>query len=307
MIVSIFDRQPLHPIVKEHALIRSVLLSCPMTTQAIISLIALLLILVAVVFRVLFWPHMRITRIQKRAFPESWHQTLIDRLPFVARVPLAEQEQLKFLIKVFLADKEFYGCAGQEIDDDIRVTVAAQACLLLLNQDRTPYPNLDSILIYPSTFVATREVANELGLVSTNHIAMLGESWSQGKVVLAWDNVKKGVMNLQDGQNVVLHEFAHQLDHESGSTNGAPVLNTRGAYRSWAHVFSEEFEELQKDAMRGRHSLLDHYGATNPAEFFAVATETFFERPKEMAAYHQELYQQLKDYYKLDPGEWQQP
>ena len=278
-----------------------------MTTQAIISLVALLLILVAVVFRVLFWPRMRITRIQKRAFPESWHQTLIDRLPFVARIPLAEQEQLKFLIKVFLADKEFYGCAGQEIDDDIRVTVAAQACLLLLNQDRTPYPNLDSILIYPSTFVATREVANELGLVSTNHIAMLGESWSQGKVVLAWDNVKKGVMNLQDGQNVVLHEFAHQLDHESGSTNGAPVLNTRGAYRSWAHVFSEEFEELQKDAVRERHSLLDHYGATNPAEFFAVATETFFERPKEMAAYHQELYQQLKDYYKLDPEEWQQP
>ena len=277
-----------------------------MTTQAIISLLVLLLILVAVVFRVLFWPRIRITRIQKRAFPESWHQKLIDRLPFVARIPLAEQEQLKFLIKVFLADKEFYGCAGQEIDDDIRVTVAAQACLLLLNQNRTPYPNLDSILIYPSTFVATREVANELGLVSTNHIAMLGESWSQGKVVLAWDNVKKGVMNLQDGQNVVLHEFAHQLDHESGSTNGAPVLNTRGAYRSWAHVFSEEFEELQKDAVRGRHSLLDHYGATNPAEFFAVATETFFERPKEMAAYHQELYQQLKNYYKLDPGQWQQ-
>jgi len=247
---------------------------------------------------------MRIARIQKRAFPDPWQQTLIDRLPFVANIPLAEREQLKFLIKVFLADKKFYGCAGQEINDDIRVTVAAQACLLLLNQDRTPYPDLDSILIYPSTFVATREVANELGLVSTNHIAMLGESWSQGKVVLAWDNVKKGVMNLQDGQNVVLHEFAHQLDHESGSTNGAPVLNTRGAYRSWAHVFSEEFEELQKDAVRGRHSLLDHYGATNPAEFFAVATETFFERPKEMAAYHQELYQQLKDYYKLDPRNW---
>ena len=277
-----------------------------MTTQSTLSLLALLLILVAVVFLVVFWPRMRITRIQKQAFPELWQKTLIARLPFIGRIPLAEQQQLKYLIKVFLADKKFYGCAGQEIDDDIRVTVAAQACLLLLNQDRTPYPDLDSILIYPSTFVATREVANELGLVSTNHIAMLGESWSQGKVVLAWDNVNKGVMNLQDGQNVVLHEFAHQLDHESGSTNGAPVLNTRGAYRSWAHIFSEEFEELQKDAERGRHSLLDHYGATNPAEFFAVATETFFERPKEMAAYHQELYQQLKNYYKLDPGKWQQ-
>jgi hypothetical protein len=275
-----------------------------MTTQAIISLLVLLLILAAVIFRVVFWPGIRITRIQKRPFPESWQQTLIDRLPFVAQIPLAEQEQLKFLIKVFLADKEFYGCAGQEINDDIRVTVAAQACLLLLNQDRIPYPDLDSILVYPSTFVATREVANELGLVSTNHIAMLGESWSQGKVVLAWDNVQKSVMNLQDGHNVVLHEFAHQLDHESGSTNGAPILSTRGAYKSWAHVFGEEFDELQKDAVRGRHSLLDHYGATNPAEFFAVATETFFERPREMAAYHQELYQQLKDYYQLDPGNW---
>lgn len=275
-----------------------------MTTQAIISLLILLLILATVLFRVIFWPRMRIARIQKKPFPEPWQQTLLDRLPFVVNIPHAEQQQLQFLIKLFLADKKFYGCAGQEIDDDIRVTVAAQACLLILNQGRTPYPDLESILIYPSTFVATREVANELGLVSTNHIAMLGESWSQGKVVLAWDNVQKGVINLQDGHNVVLHEFAHQLDHESGSTNGAPVLHTRGAYKSWAHIFSEEFEELQKDAVRGKQSLMDHYGATNPAEFFAVATETFFERPKEMAAYHQELYQQLKDYYKLDPGRW---
>lgn len=275
-----------------------------MTTQSILSLLVLLLILAAVIFRVVFWPRLRLSRIEKQTFPEPWQQTLIDRLPFVAKLPITDQKQLQLLIKIFLADKTFYGCAGQEIDDDIRVTVAAQACLLVLNQGRTPYPDLESILVYPSTFVATREVANELGLVSTNHIAMLGESWSQGKVVLAWDNVKKGVMNLQDGQNVVLHEFAHQLDHESGSTNGAPVLSTRGAYRSWAHSFSEEFEELQKDAARGRHSLMDHYGATNPAEFFAVATETFFERPKEMASHHQELYQQLKNYYKLDPGQW---
>ncbi|MEX0964220.1 MAG: M90 family metallopeptidase [Pseudohongiellaceae bacterium] len=275
-----------------------------MTTQATISLLVLLLILAAVVFRVAFWPQLRIARIRRQAFPVAWQQTLLARLPFIARIPLAQQQQLQFLIKVFLADKTFYGCAGQEINDDIRVTVAAQACLLLLNQDRIPYPDLDSILVYPSTFVATRDVADELGLVSTNHIAMLGESWSQGKIVLAWDDVEKGVMNLQDGHNVVLHEFAHQLDHESGSSNGAPVLSTRGAYKSWAPVFSEEFVELQEDAAQGRHSLLDHYGATNPAEFFAVATETFFERPGEMEAHHRELYQQLKDYYQLDPGQW---
>lgn len=276
-----------------------------MPLQSIIALSVILLILAGVIFRVVFWPRIRIAGINKQAFPETWQQTLLERLPFVAKMPAAEQEQLRLLIKVFLADKTFYGCAGQTIDDDIRVTVAAQACLLLLNQNRAPYPDLDSILVYPSTFVATREVANELGLVSTNHMALLGESWSQGKVVLAWDNVEQGVKNLQDGHNVVLHEFAHQLDHESGSTNGAPVLTTRGAYKSWAHVFSKEFEELQEDAEQGRKSLLDHYGATNPAEFFAVATETFFERPKEMARHHKELYQQLKQYYKLDPSAWQ--
>jgi MtfA peptidase len=275
-----------------------------MDTQSLVVLLSLLIIVVVTIFRLFFWPKIRVSRIQNQPFPQVWIDTLNSRLPFVAKMPSAQQEQLKLLIKLFLADKKFYGCAGQEINDDIRVTVAAQACLLLLNQNRAPYPELNSILIYPSTFVATRDVANEHGLVSTDHIAMLGESWSQGKVILAWDNVEKGVMNLQDGHNVVLHEFAHQLDHESGATNGAPILKTRGAYRSWAHVFSEEFDDLQKDAMRGRNSLLDHYGATNPAEFFAVATETFFERPNELAAHHQELFQQLEHFYKLNPSQW---
>jgi MtfA peptidase len=276
-----------------------------MATQTIISLLAIIFIVIAVIFWVVFWPRLRAVRIKSKAFPAAWQKILTRRLPFVANMTLAQQEQLQSLIKVFIADKAFYGCAGQVIDDDIRVTVAGQACLLLLNQDRMPYPGLHSILMYPSTFVATREVANELGLVSTSHIAMLGESWSQGKVILAWDNVEQGVLNLQDGHNVVLHEFAHQLDHESGSTNGAPLLSTRGAYKSWAHVFGEEFEDLQDDVVHGKQSLMDHYGATNPAEFFAVATETFFERPKEMAEHHQALFQQLKEYYKLDPSGWQ--
>lgn len=275
-----------------------------MTTQATLSLLALLLIVIATVFRVMLWPHLRIKRIQRRPFPDAWQRTINERLSFVAAFSSADQEQLRLLIKVFLADKTFYGRAGQQIDDEIRVTIAAQACLLVLRQNRIPYPDLNSILVYPSTFTATRQVADELGLVSTQHIAMLGESWSQGKVVLAWDSVEKGVINFNDGQNVVLHEFAHQLDHESGATNGAPLLKTRGGYQSWAHIFSDEFAELQQDARRGRRSLLDHYGATNPAEFFAVATETFFERPKELKAHHRELYDELRNYYGLEPGEW---
>ncbi len=275
-----------------------------MSTTAIFSLLALLLILAGVVFLVAFWPGIRLARIRRRSFPDSWMRIVQRRLPFFSSMPQPLQQQLQDLIKVFINDKSFVGCAGQEIDDEIRVTIAAQACLLLLNRGTDLYQHLQSILVYPSTFVARREVSNELGLVSDDHAVLLGESWSQGKVILAWDSVERGVRNLGDGHNVVLHEFAHQLDHESGASNGAPLLRTSGEYRSWAYVFSREFEELQHDSMMGTTSLLDHYGATNPAEFFAVATETFFERPEQMRHGHAELFAELKRFYQVDPAEW---
>ncbi len=276
-----------------------------MDPSSLITLFALLLIVLGVIFYVVFWPGIRLNRINQQPFPESWRAILRQRLPFYDRLPQAQQSRLQNLIKRFLIDHEFIGCAGLEIDDEIRVTVAAQACLLILNKKGYHYRRLKAILVYPSTFVATREVRDDLGLVSTTHTALLGESWDQGKVVLAWDNVEKGVRNLHDGRNVVLHEFAHQLDSESGAVNGAPVLQTRGAYKSWAHVFHKEFEELNRRASHHYNSLLDDYGATSPAEFFAVATETFFERPQEMATHHQELYRELAQYYQVDPGKWQ--
>jgi Mlc titration factor MtfA (ptsG expression regulator) len=214
------------------------------------------------------------------------------------------QNELKGLILVFLHDKRFVGCGGQEIDDEIRVTVAAQACLLLLNRANGVYPELRTVLVYPTTFIVRREVEDEFGLVSTDHAELLGESWGEGKVVLAWDSVDQGVRDPNDGYNVVLHEFAHQLDHETGATNGVPLLNTPGAYRSWARVLSGEFEALQLQAIHGQETLMDDYGATNPAEFFAVATETFFERPNEMRAGHAELFQELVNFYQVDPSEW---
>jgi Mlc titration factor MtfA (ptsG expression regulator) len=125
-------------------------------------------------------------------------------------------------------------------------------------------------------------------------------------VILAWDSVLRGARDFSDGQNVVLHEFAHQLDNENGSADGAPLLANASSYRSWARALSEEFSELQDDTRHGRRSLMDHYGATNPAEFFAVATETFFERPRQMAQNHAELFSVLKDYYRIDPGDWQE-
>lgn len=278
-----------------------------MAADSVVAMSVLLVVVAATIFYVGFWPRLRLRSIVSKPFPAAWRETVSKRLPFFKLFPEELQKRFENQIKVFVNDKQFIGCAGQKIDDEIRITIAAQACLLILNRSTNPYQKLNAVLVYPSTFVATRQVRDELGLVSTTQTAMLGESWSQGKVVLAWDNVEAGARNLTDGQNVVLHEFAHQLDNESGAHNGAPVLTTSGAYQSWAHVLTDEFQQLQKKAARGRQGLIDHYGATNPAEFFAVTTETFFERPKEMYHSHRELFEELARFYKLDPRDWSSP
>lgn len=263
-----------------------------------------LLLLVIVVFSALylfFWPRYRRRMIMRESFPREWQDVLERRLTIYSKLPPPLQSQLRDLIKVFIRDKSFVGCAGLEVTEEIKVVIASQACLLLLNHPSFEYPELRAIYVYPSAFRATREVRDELGLVSTQSRDLLGESWDTGKVVLAWDDVDKGIRNFSDGYNVVLHEFAHQLDHESGATNGAPLLYTRAAYKSWAYVLGREFEKLQSS--RG-NNIIDDYGATDPAEFFAVATETFFEEPAKLYEHHRELFEQLRDYYRLDPREW---
>ena len=139
---------------------------------------------------------------------------------------------------------------------------------------------------------------------SANRSVRLGESWGAGAVVLSWSNVKQGAFNFCDGHNVTMHEFAHQLDQEDGAADGAPILETRSAYSAWAKVFSKEFEQLQRNARKHKRSVFDAYGATNPAEFFAVATESFFEKPQQFQKKHPELYEELRGYYKVHPVEW---
>ncbi len=246
-------------------------------------------------------------------FPRAWVEILEQRLPPYRHLPPHLQTQLQQLVKMFVYEKTFIGCAGLEITDEIRVTIAAGACLLLLNRTTNEYHGLRWIYVYPSAFVAHQKMQDDAGVVSEGRVDLLGESWDNGKVILSWDDVEHGVSDFTDARNVVLHEFAHQLDHENGATDGAPILRSfrgqgsRGgesAYSIWAKVFSEEFAALQRDVQRGEHNLLDHYGATNPAEFFAVATETFFEKPHDMQLQHPALYTELKNYYQLDPTEW---
>jgi Mlc titration factor MtfA (ptsG expression regulator) len=265
-----------------------------------------LIAVVAAIAIALWVPRYRLKRALSAPFPEEWVEILERNIGIYRNLPMPLRLQLRQLIKQFLHQKHFSGAGGLEVTDEMRITIAAQACMLQLNRNSGLYAGLKYIIIYPSAFVVTRSETDASGVVSHGRKGLLGESWQNGKVILAWDNVLHGARNFVDGSNVVLHEFAHQLDSETGSTDGAPLLAGESSYRSWASALSGEYAVLQRDARSGRRSLLDHYGATNPAEFFAVATETFFEKPRRMARHHQELFEILQSYYKIDPREWQE-
>ena len=235
-------------------------------------------------------------RIRARPFSAAWREILKRRVPYVRSLPADLQLQLKQHIQVFLAEKPF--------TDEMRVTIAAQACLLLLNRPRGYYPNLRQILVYPGSFVVNRGHTDGSGVAHNGHQVLSGESWSQGQVILSWQDTLQGAAAPNNGQNVVIHEFAHQLDQETGSANGAPVLARRDYYARWAQVLGTEFAQLQARAAQGQASLLNDYGATDPAEFFAVASEVFFEQPQQLATQHPALFRELSQFYRLNPLSW---
>ena len=260
---------------------------------------------VVVAIALALWiPAWRMRRALKAPFPQAWIDILERNIGVYTDLPADLREQLRLKIKRFLHRKHFSGAAGLEVTDEMRVTIAAQACMLQLNRSGPLYPRLRYIIVYPSAFVTERSETDGSGLRHAGRRALLGESWSNGKVILAWDDVLRGARNFVDGRNVTLHEFSHQLDSEDGSTDGAPLLAGESSYRSWAAALSGAYRVLRARAHRGHRSLLDHYGATNPAEFFAVATETFFEQPVQMAGHHPELFEVLAAYYRIDPREW---
>ena len=242
-------------------------------------------------------------RLLAAAFPDEYREIIEKNVPLYRQLPDSLKEELGGHVNVILAEKRFEGCGGLEITDEIKVTIAAQASMLLLNRKARYFPKLRTILVYPHTYVA-KMVSSDGRVTIDGHSVRLGESWQNGPVVLSWDSVTGGTRNIADARNVVIHEFAHQLDQEDGVADGAPILERRSRYAAWASVLSEEYEALQNRKKKHRRSVMNKYGATNPAEFFAVATETFFEKPRQMKKRHPDLYDELKEYYKLDPEAW---
>lgn len=229
------------------------------------------------------------------AFKPEWQAIIQDAVPLYKYLPEALRLRLHQKIAYFIKHTHFEGGGGLELTDEMVLSVAAQACVLIMNKHQNRFPLLRSVLLYPSAFTH--------GASSDDTPMRLGESWDSGTVILSWNSVKRGARDVNDGQNVTFHEFAHQLDSSNGPTDGAPPLPTRGDYVQWARVLSKDFAELQEDAENRRKSLLDHYGASSPEEFFAVATEVFFEQPSKLRSQHPELYQEFVDYYEIDPAE----
>jgi MtfA peptidase len=251
-----------------------------------------------------FFKRQRRDAIRQQPFPPEWREVIEKRFVYFTHLPEADQQKLLELVQVFVAEKRFEGCGGLEITDEIRITISAQACLLLLNRDDEDfYPKMKTIFIYPHHYFATQKQIGTGGLVTEGPSGRLGESWYRGPVVLSWDDARNGAADHNDGHNVVFHEFAHQLDSESGQTNGAPLLDRKSQYIAWARVLGQEYSHLLDDIEHHRKTDIDPYGATNPAEFFAVTTECFFEKPEKLRRKHPALYDQLKTFYHQDPAD----
>ncbi|MFL0357420.1 zinc-dependent peptidase [Erythrobacter sp. GH1-10] len=236
-----------------------------------------------------------------RLTPEQ--RAVIARLvPITRRLPHDLRLKLEGKINLFLDQVTFRGNNGIEVTDDMRLSIAAQACLLIVNSP-VWYDTIRNVLIYPSAFVTRRDTHDGF-VVSEDRHAMLGESWARGPVILSWDQALHSGLDPEDGFNVVIHEFAHQLDALTGHTNGIPVLRKGQAYAGWEKAMLDAYHDHVERVESGRRTLIDPYGATNHEEFFAEAIVTFFERPQELRREVPALYAQFSQLLALDPADW---
>lgn len=257
------------------------------------------------------WQSLKRKKLLSAPFPAEWRQFINASCPFFNRLPVADQKELEGFVKIFLAEKQFEGCGGFIITDEVRLCIATHACLLLLHRPTDFYPRLRSILVYPNVYFVpcVRHIGS--GILEEMQQQRAGESWAEGAVVLAWDVVCDHISAPEYGHNLVWHEFAHQLDFEDGAADGVPVLGRgesfptrRRRHIDWARVMRSEFKRLKSQLQRGENTILRDYAATNAAEFFAVATECFFGRPQPLRQLHPELYAEMKWYYQQDPAAW---
>lgn len=266
--------------------------------------ILLVLVLVgvgALAFR--FWSRRQArARLLTSTLPEHQRAIVEHAVPIVRKLPADLRRKLEGKINVFLDQTEFVGCNGLEVTEEMRLSIAAQACLLVVNID-TWYRNLRTILVYPGAFRSRRSERHGY-VVTERETVRIGESWARGPVILSWADVERGARDDRDGQNVVFHEFAHQIDDLSGRTDGVPVLDKGHSYADWTRVFIGAHKRHVANLEAGHRTVFDAYGAVGPEEFFAVSVEVFFEKSAALKHDEPEVYRQLARLFRLDPCSW---
>jgi Mlc titration factor MtfA (ptsG expression regulator) len=268
-----------------------------------IAIAAICAVACGVLAAILLPPLLRRRRRRKafeRSLPDAMRAAMERNVALVNALPEAERRRLEALVIAVLDEKQFVGCNGLEITDEIRVTIAAQACLLLLGRPRSLYDELQSILVYPSAFFVEDEVHDEAGVVERRRRELSGEAWDSHRIILSWEDIADTAQRPADGYNVVLHEFAHYLDAEGLGL--APRAKLRA--QAWAEAMNEEYEALAGAVERGEETFLDPYGAEDETEFFAVATEEFIECSADLAHALPRLYALMCDFYGIDPAQW---
>jgi len=272
-----------------------------MSPALIFSLTAAIL-LSGTVFYLFFYRNWRRRRELQQPFPEHWRRHLKENVPIYNQLSNGHKSRLENLVQLFIAEKEFYECAGFHIDDRVRVTIAGHACLLLLERAFSNYDDVKSILVYPDIY-RVQDTDSDGLVVSTSEETRAGEAWSHGRVILAWSQCEQAIANPHGPHNVILHEFAHQLDYLDGSADGAPPLSGQDA-RHWQETMTKAWDHLQHRLEHHHKPWLDPYGATEPAEFFAVLTEAFFQQPEHLLEAQPEVYKAMCGYYRIDPRDF---
>lgn len=266
--------------------------------------LGILILALIIWLRLLFARKNKRIKTMNRPFPPEWGDILKENVALYRRLSDDLKGKLYGCINLFLEEKSFEGCAGLQIDDKIKLVIAALACIPLLGKKAYCYPSVSMVLVYPSAYVG--EEASLLGnqLIKDEESVRLGEAWLHGTVVLSWDDVIEDAA-FCDGENVVIHEFAHQIDAADGVFDFMEEASFSGRdVAHWKKLLNAEFMRLKSDARYGRRGVIDDYGAESEAEFFAVITETFFTAPLDFRDEHPELYSMLKKFYTLDPARW---
>lgn len=253
-----------------------------------------------------WWPWSRERKRRKllaTPFPAAWEALLRTHCRHIAALTDGEQQRLRDDLRILIAEKHWEGCNGLAITAEIQVTIAAHAALMGLGFPELPFDRLVTILVYPDTFIGKRTTRMSGGAYLESDEARLGEAWYQSTVILVWREIREQCVESPNGRNVIIHEFAHLLDMEDRDVDGVPALETQEQYDTWLDVTEAEFARLERQTRMGRQTVIDSYGATSRAEFFAVASEAFFEQPRRLQHEVPRLYDVLRAYYRQDPAQ----